>query len=107
MAEDLVVVEEMRKSAGLRVAGQSAGQLYGPGKNILVPRALAEALQLKFKEAVRDEDGNVLNPQPEAKKADETAPPAGGGAAKAKKTAAAPAPWSPNAGPDAAGQPTS
>ncbi len=99
MADDLVVVKEMKKSAGLRLAGQSSGQLYGPGKNILVPRGLAEAFNLEYTEAERDADGNIVPPKPAEPKAagdqppvDTNQPPAG--PQKKKTAAAAPVqPW--------------
>lgn len=81
MAEDLVVVKDMPKSAGLRNAGEDSGVLYGPGKNILIPRRLAQALSLEFTEAARDEEGNILDPQPKPEaKAEAATPPAAGGA---------------------------
>lgn len=37
---------DMKRSAGIRGAGESAATLYGPGENILVPERLAKALNL-------------------------------------------------------------
>jgi hypothetical protein len=45
----MVRVKEMPKSAGLRTRA-GAAQLYGPGKDILVPRELADALGLEITE---------------------------------------------------------
>jgi len=59
MAEEMVTVPELKNSVGLR-----GGRLYGPGQDVEVPKALAEALGLAYQINVEDQEDRSDNLEP-------------------------------------------